>query len=90
MRMLVLTYHHHRHHYHHRRCDGRINQLSSTLETEKLHAKVRRYTSPEEHPFYEALLPSPVLAELNFPQLLKGNKSDVNVKLDWWHIVLEF
>lgn len=79
---------HHRHHYHRRRCDGRINQLSSTLETEKLHAKVRRYTSPEEHPFYEALLPSPVLAELNFPQLLKGNKSDVNVNAEimrWYH-----
>ena len=27
------------------------------METERLHAKVRRYTSPEEHPFFPNFLP---------------------------------
>jgi len=49
------------------------------IETEKLHAKVRRYTSPEEHPFYEELLPPPILDELEFPEILAVNKSFVNV-----------
>jgi len=26
-------------------------------ETEQLHAKLRRYTSPDEHPFFEAAAP---------------------------------
>lgn len=49
------------------------------IETEKLHSKVRRYTSPEEHPFYESFLPPPILVELNFPALLSVKKSDVDV-----------
>lgn len=49
------------------------------IETEKLHAKVRRYTSPEEHPFYESFLPPPILTELNYPQLLSVRKRDVDV-----------
>eukprot|EP01038_Epipyxis_sp_PR26KG_P005595 gene5595-7723_t len=49
------------------------------LETEKLHSKVRRYTSPEEHPFFEPFLPPPLLSELNYPQLLAVRKSDVDV-----------
>ena len=49
------------------------------IETEKLHAKVRRYTSPEEHPFYESLLPAPILTELKFPKLLSVQKRDVDV-----------
>mmetsp|Transcript_26180 Transcript_26180/g.57964 ORF Transcript_26180/g.57964 Transcript_26180/m.57964 type:complete len:327 (-) Transcript_26180:208-1188(-) len=52
------------------------------IETEKLHAKVRRYTSPEEHAFYEELLPLPILSEIQFPQLLVVNKSDVNVNAE--------
>lgn len=49
------------------------------LETEKLHALVRRYTSPEEHPFYETQLPEPILPALEFPTLLSVRKSDVDV-----------
>lgn len=52
------------------------------LETEKLHAKVRRYTSPEEHPFFEYLLPSPVLSELRFPEILSVKKNMVNVNTE--------
>lgn len=50
--------------------------------TEALHYAVRRYTSPEEHPFFPERLPSEkVLEELEFPQDLlsnKGGASDVN------------
>mmetsp|Transcript_7940 Transcript_7940/g.8689 ORF Transcript_7940/g.8689 Transcript_7940/m.8689 type:complete len:381 (-) Transcript_7940:49-1191(-) len=49
------------------------------IETEKLHAKVRRYTSPEEHPFFEYLLPPPMLPDLQYPELLSVKKSEVNV-----------
>lgn len=52
------------------------------IETEKLHAKVRRYTSPEEHPFFENFLPNPVLPELDFPQLIEVKKSDINVNTE--------
>ena len=49
------------------------------IETERLHAKVRRYTSPEEHAFYENHLPDPVINQLSFPHLLSVDKSKVNV-----------
>jgi chorismate mutase len=49
------------------------------IETEKLHSKVRRYTSPEEHPFFESLLEQPILNELQYPKLLSVKKSDVDV-----------
>ena len=39
------------------------------IETEKLHSKVRRYTSPEEHAFYPSILPPPILPQLNFPNI---------------------
>lgn len=36
-------------------------------KTEKLHAKMRRYTSPDEHPFYRDL-PKPILPPLRFDE----------------------
>lgn len=57
------------------------------LETEKLHAKVRRYTSPEEHPFFPSLLPPPILPQLDFPQILVGKKEvNVNNELLRWYV----
>ena len=58
------------------------------LETEKLHSKVRRYTSPEEHAFYPASLPPPVLPELDYPKLLVSEKSsvDVNSEVMRWYV----
>jgi len=35
------------------------------LETERSHAKVRRYSSPDEHPFFDNL-PAPILSSLHF------------------------
>lgn len=58
------------------------------IETEKLHAKVRRYTSPEEHPFFPNYLPQPILSELNFPEILVAGKEKVNVNTEvmTWYI----
>ncbi|XP_014620773.1 chorismate mutase 1, chloroplastic-like isoform X2 [Glycine soja] len=39
-------------------------------ETERLHAKVGRYKSPDEHPFFPDGLPEPVLPPLQYPQAL--------------------
>jgi len=51
------------------------------LETEKLHGKVRRYTSPEEHAFFPEHLPDPILTPLQFPALLAPNTVDVNAQV---------
>lgn len=59
------------------------------LETEKLHAKVRRYTSPEEHPFYPSFLPQPILPELTYPIAIcaiKKNAIDVNAEVMRWYV----
>lgn len=52
------------------------------IETEAVHAKVRRYTSPEEHAFFPQFLPPPILPALEFPDLLVQSKSQVNVNDD--------
>lgn len=57
------------------------------IETEKLHSKVRRYTSPEEHAFFPAYLPPSILPDLNFPKLLIVNdKFDVNSEVFRWYV----
>ncbi|KAL0381022.1 UNVERIFIED_CONTAM: Chorismate mutase 1, chloroplastic [Sesamum angustifolium] len=38
--------------------------------TEKLHAKVGRYKSPDEHPFFPNDLPEPLLPPMEYPQIL--------------------
>ena len=44
------------------------------LESEKLGAQVRRYTSPSEHPFSDpSLLPAPLLSELDYPVTVRKN-----------------
>jgi chorismate mutase len=49
-------------------------------ELECVHAKVRRYTSPDEHPF-TADLPAPILPELNFPKILAPNSINLNAEI---------
>lgn len=58
------------------------------IETEKLHAKIRRYTSPEEHPFFPKYISAPVLPQLEFPSLIVESKDmvDVNSEIMRWHI----
>ncbi|GBB91956.1 hypothetical protein RclHR1_19430003 [Rhizophagus clarus] len=49
-------------------------------EVEKVHAKVRRYQSPDEYPFTESL-PKPIIPPLNYPQILKPNNININKKI---------
>merc|ERR1711988_732066 len=51
------------------------------LETERVHSKVRRYTSPVELAFFPEHLPPPILPPLNYPDLLAPNTVDVNSKI---------
>jgi chorismate mutase len=46
-------------------------------ETERLHARVRRYTSPDEHPFFDDL-PDPVLAPMDFEPSIQLNSVNHN------------
>jgi chorismate mutase len=49
-------------------------------ETEKVHARVRRYTSPDEHPFCRDL-PAPVLPLLAFPPRIRPTAINLNDRL---------
>lgn len=56
-------------------------------ETEILHAKVRRYTSPDEHSFCDpAILPAPILPQLEYPVTLKANTINVNKKIHDYYV----
>jgi len=58
------------------------------IETEKLHAKVRRYTSPEEHPFFPEFVMSPILPALDYPGVLyekQGSRINVNTEVMRWY-----
>ncbi|KAJ3412991.1 chorismate mutase aro7 [Chytridiales sp. JEL 0842] len=50
------------------------------FEIESAHAKVRRYTSPDEYPFSSSL-PAPILPPLKFPKILAPNDINLNEKL---------
>lgn len=51
-------------------------------ELEKVYATVRRYTSPDEHPFAnKELLPSPVLSPLQYPTTVVENTVNMNDKI---------
>ncbi|WP_420580948.1 chorismate mutase [Reichenbachiella sp.] len=49
-------------------------------ETEKIHAKVRRYTSPDEHPFFDAL-PEPILPPLDYQNTINVSFLNINDKI---------
>ncbi|KAG2185748.1 hypothetical protein INT43_002183 [Umbelopsis isabellina] len=49
-------------------------------ETEKIHAKVRRYTSPDEYAFTSPL-PEPILPPLDYPEFLFPNDVNINDKI---------
>jgi hypothetical protein len=51
--------------------DGQQASLLEHLlrETEHLHARIRRYTSPDEHPFFPDGLPPLILPPLKFPEV---------------------
>ncbi|KAI8913278.1 chorismate mutase [Gorgonomyces haynaldii] len=49
-------------------------------DIECVHAKVRRYTSPDEYPF-TGNLPEPILPPLEFPEILVKNDINYNSKI---------
>lgn len=53
-------------------------------ETEKLHSKVGRYKSPDEHPFFPEDLQEPLLPPLRYPQVLYPAASDININKEIW------
>ncbi|CAO3667182.1 unnamed protein product [Umbelopsis vinacea] len=49
-------------------------------ETEKVHAKVRRYASPDEYAFTSPL-PDPILPPLQYPEFIAPNDININDKI---------
>lgn len=63
-------------------CDGTFSQ-HLLYELEKVYARVRRYTSPDEQPFApEAILPKPILGDLEYPKTLYKNNINVNARIE--------
>jgi chorismate mutase len=54
------------------------------LETEKLHAQVGRYKSPDEHPFFPDNLPNPILPPLQYPKVLHPIADSININVKVW------
>ncbi|KAE8697477.1 Chorismate mutase 1 [Hibiscus syriacus] len=55
-------------------------------ETEKLHAQVGRYNSPDEHPFFQDELPDPLLPPLTYPQVLHPIADTINMNSKVWEM----
>ncbi|KAK9472305.1 chorismate mutase [Dipodascopsis tothii] len=57
-------------------------------EEEIVHAKVRRYESPDEIPFFPDALPQPILPPLEYPVILRPhpNKININDKIKEFYI----
>ncbi|XP_019059022.1 PREDICTED: chorismate mutase 3, chloroplastic isoform X2 [Tarenaya hassleriana] len=55
-------------------------------ETENLHAKVGRYKSPDEHPFFPDCLPEPMLPPLQYPQVLHHCADLINLNNKVWNM----
>eukprot|EP00897_Mesotaenium_endlicherianum_P006753 jgi/Mesen1/6105/ME000310S05195 len=58
-------------------------------ETEKLHAQVRRFTSPVEHPFFPQDLPPLILPALEYPRVLHPAADDININPIIWNMYFE-
>ncbi|KAK7407406.1 hypothetical protein VNO78_09301 [Psophocarpus tetragonolobus] len=56
------------------------------LETEKLHAQVGRYKSPDEHAFFPEHLPEPMLPPMQYPQVLHHNADSININNTIWNM----
>ncbi|KAF3591756.1 hypothetical protein DY000_02025535 [Brassica cretica] len=54
--------------------------------TEKLHAKVGRFKSPDEHPFFPGDLPEPMLPPLQYPKVLHIAADSININNKIWNM----
>eukprot|EP00803_Ostreobium_quekettii_P010599 evm.model.scf_1505.2 EVM.evm.TU.scf_1505.2 scf_1505:7802-11239(+) len=63
------------------KADGsRYSMLEYFLrETEQLHGKIRRYSSPDEHPFYPDDVPALVLAPLTYKEIFPPSVKAINI-----------
>jgi len=50
------------------------------FRTECLHAMVRRYASPDEHPFFDNL-PVPILPHIDYPEVIRETSVNVNDRI---------
>ena len=48
-------------------------------ETESMHGRIRRYTSPDEHAFFPVDLPDLVLPPIEYPSLLHPYAANINI-----------
>ncbi|XP_019442698.1 PREDICTED: chorismate mutase 1, chloroplastic-like [Lupinus angustifolius] len=55
-------------------------------ETETLHAKMGRYKSPDEHPFFPDGLPEPLLPPLQYPKVLHPIAESININDKVWNV----
>ncbi|GJP40241.1 hypothetical protein CLOM_g24510 [Closterium sp. NIES-68] len=58
-------------------------------ETEMLHGKVRRYTSPTERPFFPDAIPPLILPQLNYPKVLHDAASTININAIIWKMYFD-
>jgi chorismate mutase len=58
-------------------------------ETEKLHAKVGRYKSPDEHPFFPEDLPEPLLPPIQYPTVLHPIADSININKEIWKMYFD-
>ncbi|KAG6555194.1 hypothetical protein Mapa_003233 [Marchantia paleacea] len=58
-------------------------------ETERLHASVRRYTSPDEHAFFPQDLPKPILPPMAYPKVLHKAADDININSLVWDMYFD-
>ncbi|KAK6913308.1 hypothetical protein RJ641_022909 [Dillenia turbinata] len=68
--------------------DGFLGSLVEYMvkETERLHAQVGRYTSPDEHPFFPEDLPEPMLPPLQYPKVLHPCANLININKKVWEM----
>ncbi|OEL32355.1 Chorismate mutase 3, chloroplastic [Dichanthelium oligosanthes] len=73
------------------RMDGFKGSLVEYMvrETEKLHAQVGRYKSPDEHPFYPEDLPEPQLPPMKYPMVLHPVAGNININKEIWKLYFD-
>ncbi|KAI9728576.1 MAG: chorismate mutase aro7 [Cirrosporium novae-zelandiae] len=50
-------------------------------ELERVYSRMRRYDSPDEHPFFPEAVENPILAPLKYPDILHPNDVNINAKI---------
>ena len=67
----------------HPKLQGRkVSFLEAMLfETEQVHARARRYLSPEEHAFFPEDIARPALQELDYPPVLVDDHQNINPQI---------